>query len=653
MRANDLRGIAEGLTISKRLIESAAERALLDGELARDPYKSQMTVLNGHTMILALFGGNQCLSMNSRVIQMCGSYTPISSVEIGDWILGYEKAAHRFIWVQVKGIHINEARPILRFRHQYGAPECTASHKVMRVLDGPNRERDRFLRISRCWRNQYPVIVRSPDGNVEMSLLDFDGQVDVAESIDLIVDHPDHAFVAENIVVSNSGKSHSAAHKVGWDAMGMYPEHGWYHGTRTNRGIDIWVVGDTNENTRDNCQKKLFGPDPDRPGWTDTPGENALIPQKYIVGKPTRRTGVAGAFDSVFVKHVPSDTLSKITFKSHAMDQQALASWTGDLVWIDEEAPKEKFDELLMRIIRRKGQLILSFTPLLGVTPMVKFLLEAPPDLVTKDFLDWDQARHLDATVKAAIMRAFASQPGILQARMKGLPSVNTGLIFPFDQKAISYDPSSSSISTRWLYLGGLDVGFRHPTGAIALAWDPRSDVAMLYSTYRQAERTYLYHHTQLQGWGANMTYMIDPASSQSSPGEGVKVLEKYWELAHGENWMEIPEEARKYIKAENAWQLGIDELWHRFETGRLKVNQNCKDWFEEYGSYVWDKAGLGPLKKRDDLMDPTRYGVLGLRQYAHRLDEVAPWRISQGDPGFEGVPDVREWNPYRAGRTR
>ena len=125
---------------------------------------------------------------------------------------------------------------------------------------------------------------------------------------------------------NQSGKTLSMAHRAAWDATGLYPD--WYPGPRTSRGIDAWVIGDTGMNVRDSYQRKLFGPDPNRPGWTDRPGEEALISAKYLASPPNKQGQPAGLFDTVRIKHVPSETTSTLTFKSHQMDTQSLASRT-------------------------------------------------------------------------------------------------------------------------------------------------------------------------------------------------------------------------------------------------------------------------------------------------------------------------------------
>jgi hypothetical protein len=639
-------GIQEALELGKRFVEVGAENAFLNMKVAKNPYESQVTVLNAHTMILSLFGANRCLRMSSMVHMADGTKKELKEVEVDDMVLAYDWAKASLVPSRVNGVHFNNPCVIQRYRHDDGILECTRSHKVLYFT---KKGTVAWCQANRAVKRQHCLVTIGPAGAPRISTLEFIESIDAEPTMDLTIDHPDHSFVCDGIVVSNSGKSHTGAYKVAWDATGLYPD--WYTGPKTERGIDCWVLGDTNENTRDNCQKKLFGPDPERPGWTDKPGDEALIHTKYIVGKPSRRSQPSGAFDQVRVKHVPSDTTSTISLKSHSMDRQALASWHGKLVWIDEECRKEILDELVARVMDEKGQIIITLCPIDGMTPVVNFLLTAPADIVTMAVLDWEQATHLDSATKEQIKRLWASDPAMLKARTQGIATQNSGLIFPFPLSKILYDPRDISISSRWKFMGGYDPGWRHPTGASALALDPLSDVAYLYATYAQSEKPYFYHHGQLLNWGENMTFMIDPAGMQAGQATGERVLEQLWKMAHGEAYEEIPEECRKYIRANNDFHLGMDEMWNRMNTGRLRINKNCADWQTQYTSYVWDKLGKGPREETDqirfDILTSSRYAIMGLEKHAHRLDETPPWD-ALGDMEATIVPP--DWKPYRAG---
>ncbi len=462
------------------------------------------------------------------------------------------------------------------------------------------------------------------------------------------------AFLGAN----QSGKTHTGVIKMAWDATGLYPE--WYHGRRTTRGIDAWIMGKTAENTRDTAQKKLFGSNIDKPGWTDKPGQEALIGQKYILAKPTRKP-VPGAFDTVLVKHVPSDTTSRLMFKSHQMDTVALASWSGDRVLVDEECPKEVLDELIARVSVSDGQIFITLCPLDGLTPLVKWIMEMAerhPSLLKLCYLTYDDAQHLDPTVKAANRALWSSNPAMMAARTEGRAVSNHGLIFPFAIADITYDPTQIIIPDHWPRLGGLDVGFRHPTAAVATALDLASDTAYVYASYERAEMPYGYHHGQLLNWGQNMTFMIDPASDQVSQADGKTILQGLWSLTHGQpdidgegGYMAIEETKRKYIKANNSFAESQDAMWHRFGSRRLLISRVLKSLLDQYGSYAWNTDGNGPKREtpalRYDIITSLRYCTLGLAQYAHRLNAIPPWQEVEE---WEDVPQVKEWKKYRAG---
>lgn len=422
---------------------------------------------------------------------------------------------------------------------------------------------------------------------------------------------------------NQAGKTSAGTLRVTYDATGVYPD--WWTGEKKTRGQDIWCIGETNGTTRDILQKKLFGPDHTKPG------EGGWIPPDKIVGKPVMRPNLPGAFDTVQVRHA-SGGISRITFKSYEQGREALASWTGDLVLVDEEPPFDCFQELVFRVIKRKGQVLLTFTPLKGYTTLVNLLLgrnaRATSDdealfiealkrfPVEKDFLTYDEAKHIDEEMKANIQLLFAGNPGQLKARMTGMPGANTGLVFPFDLGQIFIEPFP--LSKSWPRLGALDVGYRHPTGALAGAHDAESDGIFIYNGYRQAEQPVGYHVAQLRGWG-DLNFEIDPASSQVEKATGEQLVALYLDEWYGdrETWQSIPPEMRKFRKANNALMLSINAIAARMQTGRLYIFDipQLQPLRQELENYVWDEKENNdrPKKLLDDLIDPLRYLVLGI----------------------------------------
>jgi len=650
VRHDNLSGIASGLELANVALQQEARDAFLSMFVAKDPYPPQLEWCNSNKHIKVIFGANQCLRGDSQVHLWDGTKTAIQHIIPGDIVKAFAFESKSFVPSRVNAVFENDNHMVHRFKHASGYLECTKSHKICVVYPSG---RHAMIRVLRACKNQLPAVVMNANGAPSYSRLSYEGPILVEPTFDINIDHEDHAFVCDGIVVSNSGKSHAAAYNIAWDATGLYPD--WYTGPKTARGINCWVMGDTAENTRDAPQKKLFGPDPKKPGWTDQPGKEALINQKYIIGTPSMKS-VSGAMDTVRIKHIPSDTTSVITFKTHGMDIQSLASWSGDRVWIDEEAPKEILDEIIARMTTTNGYVYITECPQHGITPIVKFIQDnsEPGGDVFLTYITDEDAKHIAPEVRERNRRLWASDPAMFAARTQGRATSNSGLIFPFPNQDIIYDPNDFRISTRWKYLGGLDVGWRHPTAACACAWDPQSDVIFVYATYEKAETEYFYHHAHLQSWGPNMTFMIDPASGQVNQGDGTKILEKYWKLAHGENYLDIDENKRKYIKADNSFHTGMDSMWHRFNTRRLLIRKDLRDLIGQYASYEWNKDGDGPRKEtptvRYDIITAMRYMVMGVQDYAHRLDDIPPW-LEMGD--WDEPVVEPSWRPYRAGRDQ
>jgi phage terminase large subunit-like protein len=86
--------------------------------------------------------------------------------------------------------------------------------------------------------------------------------------------------------------------------------------------------------------------------------------------KVTGKQGIAEAADQIQVRHVSGGT-SILTLKSYEEGRKAFQGAGLDLVWLDEEAPCNIYDECLMRLMVSGGCIMLTFTPLNGLTDLV------------------------------------------------------------------------------------------------------------------------------------------------------------------------------------------------------------------------------------------------------------------------------------------
>jgi len=147
---------------------------------------------------------------------------------------------------------------------------------------------------------------------------------------------------------------------------GDYPR--WWEGRRFNDATKWWASGVTGESTRDNPQRMLVGPPAQENLW----GTGA-IPYETIVNTDRAR-GVPNLLDTVVVKHI-SGSESTLGFKAYEKGRE---KWQGETlhgVWFDEEPPQDIYTEGMTRTIATNGLVMITFTPLLGMSEVVRIFL--------------------------------------------------------------------------------------------------------------------------------------------------------------------------------------------------------------------------------------------------------------------------------------
>ncbi len=149
---------------------------------------------------------------------------------------------------------------------------------------------------------------------------------------------------------------------------GDYPH--WWEGKRFRHPIDAWAAGDTNETTRDVIQKELFGQITWNAEGRKTVDGSGIIPRE-VFGRPTWKQGVQDMIDTIQIRHV-SGGWSRLGLKSFDQGRRVFQGTAKHLIWLDEECPKDVYDECLTRTGTTAGILLTTFTPLNGRTEVVK-----------------------------------------------------------------------------------------------------------------------------------------------------------------------------------------------------------------------------------------------------------------------------------------
>jgi len=183
--------------------------------------------------------------------------------------------------------------------------------------------------------------------------------------------HRERLMLAANRV----GKTESVgAYEVALHATGRYPP--WWPGRRFLRPVDIWAAGKTNETTRDVVQRKLFGPPMTR-GRVKSLEGTGLVPAEDI-GAVGWKRGVRDLVDTVRIRHLADgkqNGWSTIGLKSYEQGRGAFEGVEKDVIWFDEEPPADCYTEALVRTMTTQGHVLLTFTPLEGMSEVVLMFL--------------------------------------------------------------------------------------------------------------------------------------------------------------------------------------------------------------------------------------------------------------------------------------
>ena len=399
------------------------------------------------------------------------------------------------------------------------------------------------------------------------------------------------------------GKTYSGAVELSYHLTGLYPA--WWKGKKFAEPIRAWCGGESNETTRDVCQRELFG-QPDDPSSFGT----GAIPKSCIVDS-TRKPGVPNAFNSVIIRHVSGGT-SRVGFKAYEMGYQKWMAEKLHVIWLDEEPDQSIYSQAVTRTADTGGLVYMTFTPESGVTNVVSNFLHDIKKGQALIQASWDDAPHLDKDTKEQILGALPAHERELRSR--GIPVLGSGLVYPIPPDDIRIEPFK--IPSYYKQICGLDFGWDHPTAAVWIALDPDTDIAYVYDVYRERKESPIIHGAAIKTRGEWIPVMW-PHDGMRQDGQtsGVTLADQYRKQGipmHYEKFSNPPAPGQKEGQGGNSIEPGVFEIMTRMQTGRFKVFSNCPLWFEEFQMYHRKDGKI--VAERDDLMSATRYAMQSLR---------------------------------------
>ena len=387
---------------------------------------------------------------------------------------------------------------------------------------------------------------------------------------------------------NRSAKTWSGAFMTAVHATGEYPK--WWKGKQFDHSVNILCIGRTAQQARDVIQAELLG---DLSIGIGT----GFIPKDRIIGM-RRTSGQPDLVDTIFVSNVWGG-ISTIQIRTAEQGREKIQGTKKDWCWLDEE-PKgngyDIFSEARTRLMGTGGQILVTYTPLMGMNELSRYLLdEANSDFIEMVNITWDDAPHLTEKEKREMDSQYL--PHEREARTKGVPVVRAGLVFPFPESLLYVDPFP--IPDHWPHVGGWDTGYTTGNSGILLAQDPKTKIWYAVSEYHEEARDRDVHaHKIEEAWGVGIYLACDPSANRTE-GDGKKTMKVYRDLG------------LNIHNANNDVMEGISSLFEAFQGGTLKIFKTLKGLRDEIRFYQFDDDPSGKFKvkkTKDHRIDSLRY---------------------------------------------
>lgn len=211
----------------------------------------------------------------------------------------------------------------------------------------------------------------------------------------------------------------------------------------------------------------------------------------------------------------------------------------------------------------------------------------------------WDEVPHLSEKEKREMLDGV--QPHLRDARSKGIPAMGSGAIYDIPLDEVSFQPGDIlPMPDYWPRGYGLDIGYAHPTAAVWGTWDRDSDIVYLYSEHYRNRAELAVHAAAIKMRGDWIRGAADPSSGNATQIDGRRAISEYTKLG------------LRLVPADNAVNAGIDAVYERLVSGRLKISTTLTSLRTEYRSYRRDEDGK-IVKELDDALDAVRYLIMEL----------------------------------------
>jgi hypothetical protein len=172
---------------------------------------------------------------------------------------------------------------------------------------------------------------------------------------------------------NRAGKTEWAARRVAQmltgQERGEFPWPQWMRDRCQKRGLKIWCLHTTNQSSIAFQQQVVY----------------KYMPKELRNARKSKFTNLSYTQKNGFSENTAVYNTNQVWFLNYAQDKQVIEGGEPDLIWCDELVPHDWLETLRYRLVTRQGKLILTFTPILGYTLVVKEYVATSKFLETKE----------------------------------------------------------------------------------------------------------------------------------------------------------------------------------------------------------------------------------------------------------------------------
>jgi hypothetical protein len=281
-------------------------------------------------------------------------------------------------------------------------------------------------------------------------------------------------------------------------------------------------------------------------------------------------------------------------------------------VWFDEEPPKDIYEECLMRIIDKKGDIFGTMTPLKGLTFIHDeiYLNSKNSDEVWCEFMEWADNPYLDQGEVDALTKTLTADQ--LESRRYGRFKSSSGLVYPEFDENVHVLKTPFDLPPEWQDTISIDPGLNNPLSAHWYAVDYDGNIYVVAEHF-EAEKDISHHAKKIWeiseklGWkrdgGGFLNALIDSAANQKTLASSRSVTELFYDFKI---------KANPRVNKEMFSGIQRVKQYLKVTDGRAKIYifPCCVNLIRELKSYRWGE-GDNPKKIDDHALDELRYYIM------------------------------------------